>query len=455
MLKPPFINLIDQNIEIYEIINIDDLAQQIRSSATKGLTGKLDLQVKNQPNQQWSLFFNSGNLIGCSSNTHPRRRWCRQLSGHCPQLALYTGQTSHNQLIEDHSRAAVSQQLKQDHVLSYESILKLVEHKKLAKDQIEAFFEGHIQEILFDIIQKLEQGGDNVRLRLTYEPISQYQINSSLILVQTEQVWLEAMKFWTAWQEAGLADISPNLAPKIRQPEELKRQTSQMVYRNLTTLADGNQTLRDLSVKMGRNLLLMTKPILSYIRTGLIELVEVGDSFPFLESTTATAPQSVLGNVSSPNSLARHTDIGTGIGRDTPHLKSRDSNQNTAPLVAYIEDSLTCAQKMEQILSENGYRCLNIQDPLQALPMLLEHKPNLIFLDLVMPIANGYEVCAQIRRISTFQDIPVIILTSSDGIVDRVRAKVVGSSGFLAKPIEPQKVLHVLHKYLSAKRVSR
>jgi chemotaxis family two-component system response regulator PixG len=86
----------------------------------------------------------------------------------------------------------------------------------------------------------------------------------------------------------------------------------------------------------------------------------------------------------------------------------------------------------------------------QALPLLLEHKPDLIFLDLVMPITNGYEICSQIRRISVFQDTPVIILTSNDGIVDRVRAKMVGSSGFLAKPIGREKVLTILHKYLAA-----
>jgi chemotaxis family two-component system response regulator PixG len=80
--------------------------------------------------------------------------------------------------------------------------------------------------------------------------------------------------------------------------------------------------------------------------------------------------------------------------------------------------------------------------------MLIENKPDLIFLDLVMPIANGYEICTQIRRVSLFQTTPVIILTSNDGIVDRVRAKMVGSSGFLAKPIEREKVMTIVERYL-------
>jgi chemotaxis family two-component system response regulator PixG len=103
---------------------------------------------------------------------------------------------------------------------------------------------------------------------------------------------------------------------------------------------------------------------------------------------------------------------------------------------------------MSQILTQAGYRCINVQDPVKALPILLEHKPGLIFLDLVMPVANGYEICGQIRRVSVFKDTPVIILTSNDGIVDRVRAKMVGSSGFLAKPIERSKVLAILQRYL-------
>ncbi|MEM9008882.1 MAG: response regulator [Cyanobacteria bacterium P01_F01_bin.86] len=65
-----------------------------------------------------------------------------------------------------------------------------------------------------------------------------------------------------------------------------------------------------------------------------------------------------------------------------------------------------------------------------------------------MPVLNGYEVCAQIRQISMFKKTPIIIVTSSDGIVDRVRAKLVGSSDFLAKPITSEKVLATVHNYL-------
>jgi chemotaxis family two-component system response regulator PixG len=235
------------------------------------------------------------------------------------------------------------------------------------------------------------------------------------------------MQNWEAWQQAGLADYSPNLAPKIRNAEELQWQTSQAVYRNLSALLDGNQTLRDLAVKLKQNLLPLTQSLMPHIQKGLIVLEEVKD-FPSYSIKPATASNFVFAPTATPVSPVQP--------------------QSAAAAIAYIDDSRLDSQAMGHILTQAGYRFINIQDPVKALPVLLEHKPNLIFLDLVMPIANGYEICAQIRRISAFKDTPVIILTSNDGIVDRVRAKLVGSSGFLAKPINSEKVLTTLQRYL-------
>ena len=126
--------------------------------------------------------------------------------------------------------------------------------------------------------------------------------------------------------------------------------------------------------------------------------------------------------------------------------------QVTQAMVVYVDDSPADSQAMATIVQKAGYSYANISDSLQALPKLLELKPQIIFLDLVMPMANGYELCAQIRRISAFKETPIIIVTNNDGIADRVRAKVVGASGFFGKPIKEQRVLKVLKRYLRPSR---
>jgi CheY-like chemotaxis protein len=234
------------------------------------------------------------------------------------------------------------------------------------------------------------------------------------------------MQVWEAWQQAALVDFSPNLAPVISKARELQRQTSPLAYHNLVALADGNQSFRDLAVKLRQNLVPLTQSLMPYIRKGLIEVVEVADVN--YSSNSVTPPKS------------QPAQAQTSAIPVQP--------QPSTPLVVYIDDSPNDSRTMSYILSQAGYRFINVQDPVKALPTLLEHKPDLIFLDLVMPVANGYEICAQIRRISAFKDTPVIILTSNDGIVDRVRAKMVGSSGFLTKPIESDKVLKTLQRHL-------
>jgi chemotaxis family two-component system response regulator PixG len=119
-----------------------------------------------------------------------------------------------------------------------------------------------------------------------------------------------------------------------------------------------------------------------------------------------------------------------------------------APLIACVDDSPLVCKTLEDIITSNGFRFTKVQDAIQALPVLIQEKPDLIFLDLIMPVASGYEICTQLRRIPAFANTPVIILTGNDGLLDRVRAKVVGSTDFISKPIVAERVIGVIRKYL-------
>ncbi len=387
MFTPLSVRSIDPPIAIYKVENASELTKHIQMCSREKISGRLDLTVPNAQTPMWSLFFHLGCLTWTAGETHPLRRWNRQLSQHYPQLA------------------ADIQSRERPPDWDYGALVNQVKQGKIPSGKLAAIVGGNILEQLFDVIQTSQQPQPALAMQLAYSKVPQGLLTPAPISLQADQAWQQAGRAWELWQQADLVNFSPNLAPTIWDEAGLRQRTSPVVYHNLSTLADGRLTLRDLAIKLNQPLVLLTQSIMPYVNDGLMGLTLVDDiSFPVKSTTSA--------------------------------------------LIAYIDDSRFDSATMGRILAPAGYRFINIRDSMQALPMLLEHKPDLIFLDLLMPVANGYEVCAQIRRISAFKDTPVIILTSSDGIVDRVRAKLVGSSGFLAKPIEAAKVLATLQQYL-------
>ncbi len=122
--------------------------------------------------------------------------------------------------------------------------------------------------------------------------------------------------------------------------------------------------------------------------------------------------------------------------------------QAGTPRVVYVDDAPTQDQPGVEMIQRAGYGCVRISDSLQDLSQLLELQPQLIFIDLAMPIINSYELCKQIRRLPEFAVTPLVIVLDNDNIVDRVRARIAGASGFIHRPVQAQEVLQVLIKYL-------
>ncbi|HBE19852.1 MAG TPA: response regulator [Cyanobacteria bacterium UBA11149] len=393
-----------------QILTTDDLIQQIISRAREQFTGWLDLGFAEDKNLR--LYFYGG-LIYSGSGIHPLRSWYRLLSRNSPEL------------IED----PIAQKLpKQDG--NYRLLTQLLKQEKISQEQMGEIIESTILEIIFDIFQLLAQPNSYPELGFNYSWISQTNIDSPLVAFHPEEMWRQGMQLWETWQRGGLAEISPNLAPKVLQESELQRQTSELIYRNLLSLADGNLTFRDLAAKSNRNLLIMTQPMLPYIRQELIGLIPVDD---------------LNISINLPVYINKTKEKKIEVG----NLDNSDYQPSSiSPLVACIDDSRIDNIAISHIIANAGCQCITIQDGYEAISTLLSHKPDLIFLDLIMPITNGFEICAQIRRIPVFKDTPVIIVTGKNGAIDRTRAKIVGASGFITKPIKQEEVLKILKHHL-------
>lgn len=130
----------------------------------------------------------------------------------------------------------------------------------------------------------------------------------------------------------------------------------------------------------------------------------------------------------------------------SPTLPTQLSKQKFT--IVHIDDSPVEGKIMAKFLEELNHDFFQINNAMLAIANLLKIKPDLVFLDLNMPVVNGYEICTQLRRVEIFKETPVVIVTGNDGLIDRVRAKMAGATDFISKPIDREKITLILHKYL-------
>lgn len=411
----------------------DTLSDLLETLSQRQFTGKLEVQALPVT---WNVYFCLGRLVWIAGGTHRIRRWYRLLRQYCPQIPP---KSIRPRLVDG------SQSWK------YQALTFLVKQQKIQHEQAVAVIKSTIAEVLFDILQQEEKAPLTFICNFSDE---QTILDSSLIPINPIQALSEAQQSWETWRNAGLGNVSPNMAAVIKQPKQLQQMASPQLYQTLMKLIDGKRSLRDVAVKVKQEELVLVRSLIPYIRKKVIVLTNIPDFSP--PSTPATtSPQT---NHSTPDVSASYPEERHPVAEEACDFYVAAKNfqlpitkpKSVRPLVAHVEDSLQERQMMQEILTGASYGFVSIEDSMQALPLLLQHKPDLIFLDLVMPVANGYEICAQIRRVSLFKDTPVIILTGNDGIVDRVRAKMVGASDFLAKPISEQKVLAALQKHLNS-----
>lgn len=124
-----------------------------------------------------------------------------------------------------------------------------------------------------------------------------------------------------------------------------------------------------------------------------------------------------------------------------------DGAQESANLnvkVMVIDDSKTIRRSAETLLKKVGCEVVTAIDGFEALAKITEHKPDIIFVDIMMPRLDGYQTCALIKNNQTFKATPVIMLSSKDSIFDRARGRIVGSKKYLTKPFSKEDLINAI-----------
>jgi len=382
------------------------------------------LIFKNKKGNQWKFYCQQGKIIWATGGTHLFRCWRRQMAQCCSEIDIDKMQFRSKDLSVDY--------------WGYQFLQIFLTKQKIKQEQMNAVVQKTIAEMLFDVAQQ----ANFTSISCAHNP--KLVLKPPMGLTDTDMLLQQMEESWKNWVAAGIANFSPNFAPVLRKPEELKQKISPSAYQNFVTLMDGKKTLRDLGVKLKKSVLPLTQSLLPYIRPGIIELIPVGDlPLKVTESNNQKTP-------TQPQQKQVKTQPQQKQVKTQPQQK-----QAKKPVVACVDDSPQIGQILQQVLTPQGMDVIAIQDTTNALTTLLQHKPNLIFLDLIMPVVNGYELCAQLRKISLFNNVPIIILTGSDRVFDRVRAKSVGCNDFISKPIVADKVIDVTKKYIRHQSLAR
>jgi twitching motility two-component system response regulator PilG len=119
--------------------------------------------------------------------------------------------------------------------------------------------------------------------------------------------------------------------------------------------------------------------------------------------------------------------------------------------VLVIDDSNTIRRSAEIFLRQGGHEVVLAEDGFDALAKVNDHTPDLIFCDILMPRLDGYQTCAIIKRNPRFAAVPVIMLSSKDGVFDKARGRMVGSEDYLTKPFTKEQLLRAVAQYNPAR----
>ncbi|MCT7965640.1 response regulator [Laspinema sp. D1] len=371
----------------------DPLTRMSETASPPVPQGKAPLSPRCAGERQWRFYLVMGRLLYITESVHRVRRWSRALRQHCPKFVVDPKDVAQGEPWE------------------FQLLKPGMDQHLLSPTHAKALIRTSSLEALFNL-------ASYAKISTHWHPqaLESFQIpgNIALSALDVAQVFQKAEQLWEQWEQLGLHYISPDLSPVLSHPTQLKQQVSSQSFLTLNTLFNGENTIWDLAIERKQSIVGVTRTLHHFVEQGKISLQTVSDWPSPLEQwrivRAAVAPKK--------------------------------------PLIACIDDSPLVSEVLARILQPAGYETIAIQDPMQGVAILSEKKPDFIFLDLVMPQTNGYNLCNFLRQSNLFRETPIVILTSQDGIIDRTRAKLNGASDFLSKPPEAEKVLQMVEKYL-------
>lgn len=347
-------------------------------------------------NPSWFVFFLNGSIIyAADSSSHTLSRLRDHLRRYHVDAALTN--------VSIPAIATVN-------APEYGHLWALLESHVLTPEQGRNIVQSMVKETLFDLLS-LHHGSFIFEIGPSLAP--------QLTALRIDPLIGKIMKQVQEWKQLSPHIHSPNQCPIIVDPEKLRDTLKKSTFDTLKTWVDGSTSIRQIARYLNRDVLAVAKAIYPYLQQGVVQL-------------TATTPEELLaGN------------------------RSLEVMPLRAPRIVCIDDGLSLRKTVEEILSQNGYEVTAIGNPIKALSLVFQLKPDLVLCDIAMPELDGYEICAMLRKSTVFRQIPIVMLTGKDGFIDRVKARMTGATDYLTKPFGESELLMLIEKYVGLGKPNR
>lgn len=439
----------------------------------------------------WLIFLENGKITYLTHSVEPfdrLERHLRRLSSQIPHLDNQI-RTQMRMMFETEAEPIPTTPLLvaefpplSQHPPEYQAICWLVSERHLNPTQAAILIQELVKEVLESLLLITEG---------KYRLVSPSEKLPIICRIDTEKIIDICQKKNQAWQSFTPYITSPYQRPYLRVPELTNQTNSPQIQQNLAVWMKGF-SLRHLAVIMNQEEMQMVRNLIPYILNGEIILHEPDPPFDLLpkipqpqtRSTpgetvpTPTAKASVTENNPSPSLISpavrypERKTPGLPLLNETatnplPSVTSSQISQtpsqsvqsNSAPptsssskkiyKIVSVDDSPTVLREISRFLEQENFAVVAINDPVKAVMSIIRNKPDLILLDLNMDGIDGYELCRIIRNNSMFKKIPIIMVTGNKGLIDKVKARLVGASGYLTKPFTRAELLKIVFMHLA------
>lgn len=425
----------------------------------------------------WSIYLEQGTITYATHSVEPFDRLERHLRRLSQQIPLLTNEVriqvrlmfepdSHSQLIQDDSNSrshpaeyqAISWLVSQQHLHSTQAAVLVQE---LVKEVIESFL--LIKEGTYELTEPIEimpkicRLGVEKILEYCQVRLQNWQAFTSKISSQYQRPYLLIN---SKFDDQDLPNLQPDLinwmkgfslchlAVILNQDEiQLARNLYPYILKGAIILHEPDPPYDKLP-KIFEEQSLFSKLISGLVDTKQ-ELSSTVNSYPNIPEEKIV-PVQRLPQISTPSKENfQEPTISNSINSASQRVTAATVTIQKVHKIVSVDDSPTILKEISYFLENENFSVVTINDPVKAVLSIIRHKPDLILLDLNMLGIDGYELCRIIRNNSLFQNTPIIFVTGNKGIVDKVKAKLVGASGYLTKPFTRAELLKIVFMHLT------